>query len=100
MWRVREQESASYEIGRRVYSARAKIASFHRMRSSSMSQWDHLVIIYETLSKLGKVRYPDDYKDQDVNQVLAALGPNGWEMVRGYRVTDALSVMILKRQRA
>jgi hypothetical protein len=69
-----------------------------------MSQWDYMVIIYDTVSgggyQAGKVRYPNGYKDQDVNQVLSALGQGGWEIIISHEGADVRSVITLKRQKA
>jgi hypothetical protein len=69
-----------------------------------MAQWEFIVILYDTLQgggySYGKVRYPGNYKDQDVNQILNLLGQQGWEIVSSHEGSDHCVAITLKRQKA
>ena len=49
-----------------------------------MSAFQLLMIIADTINgggyNFGKVRYPEQYKDQDANAILAMLGQRGMEI--------------------
>jgi hypothetical protein len=69
-----------------------------------MAQWEYIVIIYDTASgagyQFGKVRYPNNYKDQDVNQILTYFGQSGWEVVASHESSDMRAVLTLRHQKA
>jgi hypothetical protein len=67
-----------------------------------MSQWEYVVIIYDITEgggyKAGRVRYPSNYRDQDINQILNLLGQAGWEVVSSHVGGDLHAVITLQHQ--
>jgi len=67
-----------------------------------MSAWQQLMIIADVAEgggfTWGRVRYPLQYKDQNANDVLAALGQHGFEVSHVEPTSGHQVVLILKKQ--
>jgi hypothetical protein len=65
-----------------------------------MSTFQQVMIIVDGQQgggyKHGKVRYPDQYKDQDANAILAMFGQQGFEVTQ-VKVVGPQVVIFLKR---
>jgi hypothetical protein len=69
-------------------------------KETGMSTFQQVMIIVDGEGRggytYGKVRYPDQYKDQDANAILAMFGQQGFEVTQ-VKVVGIKVVIFLKR---